>query len=205
MIVAAGVGAPNRIYRNSGGTFETVAIGAPSEDSRAVAVGDLNGDCVPGPRVREQRRERGLSEPGSAATFARTPFGSGDARDVVVADLFGDPLPEVVIAYAGSGRRRLSEHGRSAGARAHACDRGDDLGGRRRPQQRRPRRPRVRAQRHRQSRLHQHVQHEGRVLHGEQARRGPDLERAARGLRPRPRQRRVRRQRRQRPDLHERR
>src|SRR6185503_18675226 len=36
------------------------------------------------------------------ATFARTPFGSGDARDIVVADLFGDPLPEVVIAYAGA-------------------------------------------------------------------------------------------------------
>ncbi len=101
VIVAAGVGAPNRIYRNSGGTFETVAIGAPSEDSRAVAVGDLNGDSFPD-LVFANNGASAVYLSQGGATFARTPFGSGDARDVVVADLFGDPLPEVVIAYAGA-------------------------------------------------------------------------------------------------------
>ena len=66
------------------------------------------------------------------ATFARTPFGSGDARDVVVADLFGDPLPEVVIAYAGADAAVYRNTAGALHARAHACDRGDDLGGRRR-------------------------------------------------------------------------
>ncbi len=100
VIVAAGVGAPNRIFRNSGSTFETAAIGAPSEDSRAVAVGDLNGDAFPD-LVFANNGASAVYLNQAGATFARTPFGSGDARDVVVADLFGDSLPEVVVAYGG--------------------------------------------------------------------------------------------------------
>jgi VCBS repeat-containing protein len=98
IVVAAAVGAPNRVFRNSGGAFTSAAIGAASEDSRAVAIGDLNGDGFPDLVFANNVANAVYLNQGAGATFARTAFGSGDGRDVAVVDLFGDALPEVVIA-----------------------------------------------------------------------------------------------------------
>ena len=102
IVVAAAAGAPNRIFRNSGGAFASEAVGAPSEDSRAVAIGDLNGDSYLDLVFANNVANAVYLSQGPGMTFVRTAFGSGDGRDVVVADLFGDPLPEVVIANGGS-------------------------------------------------------------------------------------------------------
>ncbi len=101
VVVAMAAGAPNRIFRNSGGSFASEAIGAPSEDSRAVAIGDLNGDSYLDLVFANNVANAVYLSQSAGTTFVRTAFGSGDGRDVVVADLFGDPLPEVVIANGG--------------------------------------------------------------------------------------------------------
>jgi VCBS repeat-containing protein len=97
IVLAASVGSPNRVFRNAGGSFTPVAIGAASEDSRAVATGDLNGDGF-ADLVFANNLANAVYLSQAGTTYARTAFGSGDARDVAVVDLFGDSLPEVVIA-----------------------------------------------------------------------------------------------------------
>jgi hypothetical protein len=98
IVVAAAAGAPNRIFRNDGSAFAPTALGAPSEDSRAVAIGDLNGDSFPDLVFANGVANAVYINQGAGTTFARTAFGSGDGRGAVVVDLFGDALPEVVIA-----------------------------------------------------------------------------------------------------------
>jgi hypothetical protein len=83
---------------NGGSTFEAVALGAASEDSRAVAIADINGDGSPDIVVANAVANALYLNQGDGRTFTRTPFGSGDGRGIAIADLFGDALPEVVIA-----------------------------------------------------------------------------------------------------------
>ena len=45
VVVASAAGAPDRAFFNGGATFTTLALGAATVDSRAVAVGDINGDA----------------------------------------------------------------------------------------------------------------------------------------------------------------
>jgi VCBS repeat-containing protein len=113
IVLAAAAGAPDRAFlAGSGGSFSSVALGAAARDSRAVAVGDINGDAFVDLVLANPGGSSVLMNTGSGAVFANGPrIGTGDARDVLLVDLLGDGLPELVLAngngdatvYANSG------------------------------------------------------------------------------------------------------
>lgn len=104
VVTAAGGGAPDRAFVNSAGVFASVPLGDAAAESRAVAVGDVNGDAFPDLGLASSGTSRVLLNGGSGAAFASGPgVGPHDARDALLVDLFGDALPELVVADAGGG------------------------------------------------------------------------------------------------------
>jgi hypothetical protein len=76
-------------------------LGDPSEDSRAVAAGDINGDLLTDLVFANGSPNTIYTNQGSAGVFAQTDsLGNADSRGVVLVDLFGDALPELVFANA---------------------------------------------------------------------------------------------------------
>ena len=99
LVVAAGAGAPDRAYLSASGSYSSVAIGAATVDSRAVAVGDVNGDAFVDLVFATASGGALLVNSGSGASFAAPrAVGTGDARDALLVDLNGDTLPELVLA-----------------------------------------------------------------------------------------------------------
>ena len=104
IVTAAGSGAPNRAFVSAGGTFTSASLGLASVESRAVAVGDVNGDAFVDLVFAGPGTSTLLLNTGSGATFtAGGGVGPHDARDVVLVNLFGDGLPEIVLANGDGG------------------------------------------------------------------------------------------------------
>jgi hypothetical protein len=104
IVIAAGNGAPNRAFVSANGTFTSTSLGLATVDSRAVAIGDINGDTFVDLVFANGGTSAVLVNTGSGATF--TPgagIGPHDARDAVLVDLFGDTLPELVLANGDGG------------------------------------------------------------------------------------------------------
>jgi VCBS repeat-containing protein len=104
VVTAAGGGAPERVFLNAGGVFASAALGPVGSDSRAVAVGDINGDASVDLVFARPETSAVFMNTGSGGAFTpRAGVGPHDARDALLVDLFGDTLPELVLATAGDG------------------------------------------------------------------------------------------------------
>ncbi|HET7607548.1 MAG TPA: Ig-like domain-containing protein, partial [Gammaproteobacteria bacterium] len=99
IVTAAGNGAPNRAFLSAGGAFTSASLGLADAESRAVAVGDVNGDAFVDLVFAGPGATTVLLGTGSGATFtAGGTVGPHDARDVALVNLLGDALPELVLA-----------------------------------------------------------------------------------------------------------
>ena len=99
IVTAAGNGAPDRAFLSSAGTFTSTSLGNDGVESRAVAVGDVNGDSFADLVFANPGTSTVLLNSGSGAVFtAGAGVGPHDARDVLLVDLLGDALPELVVA-----------------------------------------------------------------------------------------------------------
>jgi VCBS repeat-containing protein len=104
VVTAAGAGAPDRIFVNSGGVFTSTSLGNEAVDSRAVAAGDINGDGFVDLIFAAAGSSTVLLNSGSGTVFTSgAAIGPHDARDVLLVDLLGDTLPELVLANADGG------------------------------------------------------------------------------------------------------
>jgi VCBS repeat-containing protein len=101
VVLAAAAGAPDRAFLASNGAFTSTELGAAASDSRAVAAADVNGDGFVDLVFGSPGGSPLLFNSGSGGAFTKGPqIGAGDARDVLLVDLLGDSLPELVLANA---------------------------------------------------------------------------------------------------------
>jgi hypothetical protein len=104
IVTAASSGAPNRVFLQASGAFTSASLGLADADSRAVAVGDVNGDAFLDLVFANAGTSTVLLNTGSGATFTPgTGIGPHDARGAVLVNLFGDALPELVLANGNGG------------------------------------------------------------------------------------------------------
>jgi large repetitive protein len=101
LVVAAAAGAPNRAFLAANGSFTSTALGPAALDSRAVAVADVNGDAFVDLVFAAPGGSPLLLNTGSGGVFTSGPrIGAGDAVDVLLVDVLGDSLPDLVLANA---------------------------------------------------------------------------------------------------------
>jgi len=104
IVTAASSGAPARVFVQAGGAFTSTSLGLADVDSRAVAIGDVNGDAFVDLVFANSGTSTVLLNSGSGATFSpSTGVGPHDARSAVLVNLFGDTLPELVLANGDGG------------------------------------------------------------------------------------------------------
>lgn len=104
VVTAAGNGAPHRVFLQASGVFTSTSLDNATADSRAVAVGDVNGDGFVDLVFANSGTSTVLMNTGSGAAFTPGPgVGPHDARDALLVDLFGDTLPELVLANGDGG------------------------------------------------------------------------------------------------------
>ncbi len=102
IVTAAGNGAADSVFVNTGGAFTSSALGLAAAESRAVTAGDINGDAFVDLVFAGSGTSTVFVNTGSGVTFTPgAPIGPHDARDALLVDLFGDALPELVLANAG--------------------------------------------------------------------------------------------------------
>jgi VCBS repeat-containing protein len=101
IVTAGGAGSPSRIYINSGpAAFTAADVGDASEDSRAVLIGDVNGDGLPDIVFANFGPTSVYLNKGSGVFQLAAKVGTANSRGAVLVDLFGDSLPELVLANA---------------------------------------------------------------------------------------------------------
>jgi VCBS repeat-containing protein len=101
VVLAAAAGAPDRAFLAAGESFTSTALGAAAQDSRAVAAADVNGDAFVDLVFASKGGSPLLMNTGSGGVFTSGPrIGAGDAVDVLLVDVLGDSLPELVVANA---------------------------------------------------------------------------------------------------------
>ncbi|HET8698718.1 MAG TPA: FG-GAP-like repeat-containing protein, partial [Gammaproteobacteria bacterium] len=101
IVAAAGAGAPNRVYLADAGNYTSAALANAAAGRNAVAVGDVNGDGFPDLVFAGPSGSRVFLNTGSGGAFTGgATVGNRPARDVALVDLFGDALPELVVANA---------------------------------------------------------------------------------------------------------
>src|SRR5690606_33950885 len=99
VVTAAGGGRSNMLFTNDGnGAFVAQALPGPAGGT-AVAAGDFDGDGFVDLVFVKPGADAALRGAGSSF-LAGTAFGNGDSRDVAIADLLGDAVPEVIVANA---------------------------------------------------------------------------------------------------------
>ena len=104
IVTAASSGAPARAFVQAGGAFTSTSLGLADVDSRAVTVGDVNGDAFVDLVFANAGTSTVLLNTGSGAAFTAGPgVGPHDARSAVLVNLFGDALPELVLANGDGG------------------------------------------------------------------------------------------------------
>ena len=119
IVVAARRGAPDRAFLSASGSFTSTALGDAALDSRAVAVGDVNGDAFVDLVFANPAASTLLVNTGSGGTLLpRASDRAADARDVLLVDLFGDTLPELVLANADGDAAVYRQHWRRVHARS---------------------------------------------------------------------------------------
>ncbi len=104
----AGAGEPNTVFTNAGGTFTDSGQALGTTDTRAVALGDLNGDGDLD--LVEANSGNGLGEPNvrwmnnGAGTFANAvTFGLADTQAIALGDVDGDGDLDAVCGNSGGG------------------------------------------------------------------------------------------------------
>jgi VCBS repeat-containing protein len=101
IVTAGGAGVASRIYLNSGpAAFTAADVGDVAEDSRGVAIGDVNGDGFPDIVFANYGPSSVYLNDGHGAFKLGAKVGTANSRGAVLVDLFGDPLPELVLANA---------------------------------------------------------------------------------------------------------
>ncbi len=94
-------GDPEPRLLNSGpAAFTAADVGDASEDSHAVAVGDVNGDGLPDIVFANYGPTSVYLNRGSGVFELSAKVGTANSRGAVLVDLFGDTLPELVLANA---------------------------------------------------------------------------------------------------------
>jgi hypothetical protein len=115
LVAANGPGQGSRVFLNSGvAIFTGSTLGTAVNDSRAVAVGDVNGDTFPDIVFANASPNPVYTNQGVPGSYTQTDtLGNEVSVGVALLNLFGDPLPELVFAnadgnasvYANSGGR----------------------------------------------------------------------------------------------------
>jgi hypothetical protein len=106
VVVANGPGIASAVYRNDGNSVLTAlaTLGAASRNDRTLAVADMNGDSRPDIVIGSANANTlYLNQAGTTFAGTALPTASGaGAVDVVLADVVGSTLPDVIFVY-GSG------------------------------------------------------------------------------------------------------
>jgi hypothetical protein len=101
LVLAAAAGAPDRAFLAANGSFTSTALGPAALDSRAVAAADVDGDAFVDLVFAAPGGSPLLINTGIGGAFTSGPrVGEGDAVDVLLVDVLGDSLPDLVVANA---------------------------------------------------------------------------------------------------------
>ncbi len=128
VVVANGPGIASAVYRNDGNAVltELATLGAASRNDRTLAVADMNGDSRPDIVIGSANANTiYLNQAGTtfAATALPTASGAG-AVDVVLVDVVGSTLPDVIFVYGSGAVARYENVNGTVSGTAVAVDAG---------------------------------------------------------------------------------
>ncbi|HZF31141.1 MAG TPA: FG-GAP-like repeat-containing protein [Gammaproteobacteria bacterium] len=130
-VVANGPGSPSTAFLNDGhGVLTQLApLGPPARDDRAVAIADLNGDGFADVVIASAGgNSLYTSANGASFTQSALPAASGGAVDVVLVDIVGSTLPDLIFVNAGGATVRHENLGGGKFGPAVTIDAGPSVG-----------------------------------------------------------------------------